>query len=468
MNRSAVWLPLVLGALFAPSLFAPSLFALPEPTADELKANRAQLEQWRKHPEQLARLRRDLAAFLALPAERREQIYKLDDDLQQDPAAPRLVSVLERYASWLGRLPEADRRAIASTANVSARLAHIQDLRDREWMQTQPRSMRDQWEALAGEPRTKFVRVLRQNERNRREEWQLAGHFWKELHDSRPPATRLSELSDEDREGVKEYLMPMLSQEEKDRLRKVEGKWPGYLIVLVEIADQHPLALPGVTGPQLMQDLPQAVQQRLKNTRIKHPTGWIPVENQVLAAQKQKWSRFAETVVASYRDHVKRSLPRELWAYNDDCLLPPMREYMKRLRAVLTDKEQERLRNATNNWPAYPIAIQELADAHELPAPPWNTALAGPRERWDAYRTANDTDVLAVPRQVLQEFALNKLEPAKLAEFKKLPAPEMWKQFRSEFMRQMAAHAQPKMQHADAKEKGKGRRYPFAFGHDKH
>src|SRR2546421_488163 len=82
--------------------------ALADPTAEELEQNRRKLEFWRKHPEQLARLRQDLSAFLALPAERREKIIPFDQDLHQEPVSTqaRLWNVLQRYTDWLDRLSE--------------------------------------------------------------------------------------------------------------------------------------------------------------------------------------------------------------------------------------------------------------------------------------------------------------------------------------------------------------------------
>ncbi len=101
MNRTIAGLP-----LFIAIVLASPLLAVPEPTADELKANRVQLENLRKHPDKLARLRRDVRLFLALPTERREQIVNLDEKLHEDAAAARLIPVLERYVGWLEQLPD--------------------------------------------------------------------------------------------------------------------------------------------------------------------------------------------------------------------------------------------------------------------------------------------------------------------------------------------------------------------------
>ena len=40
----------------------------------------------------------------------------------------------------------------------------------------------------------------------------------------------------------------MLSPQEKERLAQAEGKWPEFPRTLVELADKHPPALPGVLG----------------------------------------------------------------------------------------------------------------------------------------------------------------------------------------------------------------------------
>ncbi|MBI1915040.1 MAG: hypothetical protein HYS12_09935, partial [Planctomycetes bacterium] len=83
---------------------------------DALASNARRLEEWRKDPEHSARLQRDLNAFRAMSPERRALLRKLDQDLHQEDSATqtRLWDVLERYHSWVERLPEADRRRVES------------------------------------------------------------------------------------------------------------------------------------------------------------------------------------------------------------------------------------------------------------------------------------------------------------------------------------------------------------------
>jgi len=65
-------------------------------------------------PAEYARLEKKAAAFLALPAARQERMRRLDRDLDQEHSATqkRLFDVLDRYAAWLARLPEAERREV--------------------------------------------------------------------------------------------------------------------------------------------------------------------------------------------------------------------------------------------------------------------------------------------------------------------------------------------------------------------
>jgi hypothetical protein len=449
-----LWLSLVFAALVAPPLLA-----VPEPSADELKANRVQLEQWRKDPDQMTRLYRNLRGFLSLSEDRRERVLKLDQDLQQDAQADRLVQVMERYTAWLSRLPEEERRQIENTPNINARLALIQDFRDREWMTAQPRASQDQWNALVGKAKTEFVRKLRQEDRKRREAWLIGTHFWRRLQDGRP-ATHWTELGSEDQVGVKEYLMPMLSADEKKQLDVANGQWPGYMVALVEIADRHPLALPGKYGPHSVDELPKAVREILTTTKSDHKPNPTLLSNLLRAKQDKKypWQDFAAEVVGNYRAYVHKPLPNELWACNEQCLLKPMQEYVGELKNKLTAAEKKRLQDATNKWPAYPVTIQDLAKAHDMPPPPWNTALSGPRESWDDCRTWRDKGAVAVSWHELQDFALTTLPAEKVARIKMMPEHQQFRFLADEWRKhvaQFAQHGPAKMQHFDMKSKGR-------------
>src|ERR1017187_7373802 len=107
-------------------------WALAQPTAEEMEQRWQRLEAMRKHPDQLARLRDNLQAYLHLPEARREAIAKLDRDLHELPAKKqqRLLSTLERYADWLDELRKRDPQgyqAIKAAPDSASRLALIKD-----------------------------------------------------------------------------------------------------------------------------------------------------------------------------------------------------------------------------------------------------------------------------------------------------------------------------------------------------
>src|SRR5262249_37688679 len=116
---------------------------------DELDRNRRLLEKWKTDPEHYRRLKRDLAAFDALPAERQAQIRDVDRQLHEtDPdTQARLWAVMERYSVWMEQLPEPERRAVLEAED---KVTVIRGLRQREWIERLPRAIRKE---LADLPR---------------------------------------------------------------------------------------------------------------------------------------------------------------------------------------------------------------------------------------------------------------------------------------------------------------------------
>src|SRR5262249_7061682 len=151
---------------------------------------------------------------------------------------------------WMEHLPPADRQRLEAAPDSTERLRRIQELRERQWLDRLPRALRDEVQKLPPDQRPARIAELRQEERRRREEWQVAMRHWDELMQKRPQPARLEEFPAEVRSFVQETLLPMLSREERDRLQQAEGRWPHYPRTLVELSDKHPILLPGPsTGP---------------------------------------------------------------------------------------------------------------------------------------------------------------------------------------------------------------------------
>jgi hypothetical protein len=409
-------------------LAAAPLVAFPDPTAEELKENARKLQQWRKHPDQYERLRRDAQIFLALPPERREQILALDQELHEEPSPTqaRLTNVLERYAEWLEKLSDKERDRIRGAANKQERLKVIHELREQEWLRHQPDAVRKKIQPLpAGTKKTEMIQKLRQEERQRRLEWHIAARFWDELTRKSTLPTRLSDFAEINRlvpSFVEEYLYPFLTKEEKKRLDQAEGHWPRYPQTLVELADKHPIALKGDIGPTRISELPAVVQKSVKGK-----TGFL---TRVKAAEG-KWPEFA-IVVTEVVAKKGRIWPYELWPTGFKDLSPQMREFVeKKLPAVLNETEMHLLVLAEkkSKWPEYPHTIQDLARKHGLEVP-WQT-LPGPREMWDKYRflkTGAAELFRDVPRRKLRDFALFELDPKERAALKLSPDdPASWR-----------------------------------------
>jgi len=368
---------ILFGLLFAVS----PLFALPEPTVEEQEQNRKQLTAWRQNPERMARLRRSARAFKALPEERRQQVLQLDHDFHaKKPAVQaRLGAVMERYADWLGKLSDEDRKRVEDEPDKAKRLAIIRELRDREFMRGQPAALREKYLALEGRVRADFVKARRDDESRRKLEWQVTQRFWQEIELKKPLDSRLSDLPKEVQTYVHDYLKMLLTTEEWNRLLESQGQWPGFMITLIDLADRHPPALPGSVGPKTVSSLPESVLKVLRPAKL---------PGVKLNIAEGSWPEFgiqlARLAKGGKKEKQPRPLPYEFLAYDYNCLSKPMMEFEDKLIKELTQEEFQLYLKAKGKWPDYPQTIQDLARAHYL-HPPWFTL---PGRGWDAYRPA--------------------------------------------------------------------------------
>ncbi|MBM4069526.1 MAG: hypothetical protein FJ271_11340 [Planctomycetes bacterium] len=342
--------------------------------------------------EDQAQLRQNARYFLTLSSERRERIVKLDHELQDlsQPRREKLEKVLSRYAEWLEQLPAEDREKVQGASDAKNRIEIIRHLRAEQWLKQQPVAVRNDLARLSAEQRFGRIRQLRDEERNRRFDWVIARRFWSEISDQKPLPARLQDFTGRDFDDlatyVKDYLHMTLSNEEKARLKNAEGKWPLYPKTLVQLADAHPLALPGTRGPTHYMELPAEVRRRLgKNKKD-------PVATFLLRMKEGRWPNFAINVTqyaAGRRGKQGQGMtfPFELWPYDARGLSPRMRQFIeKELRPVLDDDEAARLRKVelAHRWPDFPETIQRFASKHDLIVP-WQS-LPGPEEYWDRFR----------------------------------------------------------------------------------
>ena len=362
MNRR-YYFPMLIG------LFALTAgWVIAEPTADEITENRRRLAELRKNPEQIERLRRDVKSFLELPNQRRERVSKLDNDLHDLPAKEqqRLTNTLQRYADWLDQLRDKDPaayRAISEAPDAATRLTLIKERRDRDWLEAQPRALRDEWQKKQGAARAEFIGKAREDARRKREQWLIAKRFWSDLEGKKTMPTRLSDFAgDKVKRYVEEYLLPTLTPAEKKQLADAEGSWPDYPQTLVALASKRPSALPP-DPPRKIAQLPKPVQTRLTE---KKKGGGV----KKLDAKNYEGPNLASNLAKHFPTQLSGEF--EYLAPNYNSLTKPMRDFVdNKLLPVLDQPEKRKLSDAEKQWPEYPIAIQELARKHDL-TPPWH------------------------------------------------------------------------------------------------
>ncbi len=362
--------------------------AVPEDPADEYEANRRLLASWRADREHYERLRQSFKSFWELPAEQRERMRRLDRALHDaDPASrTRLLTVLERYAAWLERLPEGDRQSVLSAAGPE-RLRIIRELRERQYLERLPSKERELVAALSPQERRA------QLERNRKEERQLR-RACVELASRRPeiPArpvaappkpTRREDFPADIRAYIDLVLWRQIKGDEIERLNKAEGApWPTLARTILELAEKHPVKLPGpVHGPSHFRELPEGVRAAMPPKDLPAPV------RKRLNDLQGRWPEFAEEFTAVARQR-GASLPRQLGPAHPRQFEAPVAQFIERtLPPKLTESEKTALKSAEGHWPDYPRQVMDLAARHGLQVPLMQ--LPGPSELWERARAGN-------------------------------------------------------------------------------
>lgn len=382
-------------ALPALALLLPALVLAdaPDPLADA----RQQVQKLRVNdPQHYARLRHNLAVFLNLPPARQEALRKLDRDLHDEtpPQRQRLERVMDRYADWLERLPEAERKSVLSAADRAGRVQRIRTIREQQWTKRLPKAKAEQLAKMPEAERAELVKKWRSEESEERLDWLAAQRHWEGL--ARTPAslpTRLEQLDEATREAVEKTLRPLLGRDEEKLLKEAEGKWPRFPRVLIELSDRHPSSLQGPIGPTSVKDLAlspfaQGLLDKDKNFRA---------SRERLKEAEGKWPDYGVTVKELHRMPAGRKifppLSAQVTPSRPNNFPAGVQQFLeKRLLPALDDDETARLKKAEGRWPDYPQAILELAHKHNLPIP------SPPRlESLERYRTRYLTN--AAPRR---------------------------------------------------------------------
>jgi hypothetical protein len=154
---------------------------------------RALEEKARQDPEWYRRTLRDLDDFRSLPADQQERIRELDRQLnaQDSRSRQKLMRAMERYSAWLDHLSPADRKYVENAPNSKERLRRIREVRDKQWVQTLPKAVREEIMRAKGKERAELIQKYRQEEKKRRQEWEAG------MKRGNSPPPRAGKLSDD-------------------------------------------------------------------------------------------------------------------------------------------------------------------------------------------------------------------------------------------------------------------------------
>jgi hypothetical protein len=278
------------------------------------------LEELRGQPAAYERMQKDLVAFYELPPERREELRRLHQAVQDKDQSTRqeLLEGLERYADWRERLSEEERHQIDSASSKAERLSVIRRLREEQWIRTLPKRQRDELANLPGEERARKVAQLRQEEIEKSYKPQWHG------------PTRFEDYPEDVKRFFERHIRNRLTPTEKKQLSDAEGDGPALARLLPELADHHPY-LPGV------------------------PHGVGPPGPGFHGASRP--GEFSHEVQGFLKDE---------------------------LHPVLSEPERKQLKDAEGKWPLYPDLLHKLARQHHLFIPGLSLPLSGEMLEWVA------------------------------------------------------------------------------------
>lgn len=336
------------------------------------------------------------ALFRSYSPARQDQLRHLDRQLHElDPLTrARLDGVLERYAVWLDRLPDPDRKDVLA-ATTADRLDAVRRVRERAWRASLPAATRARLDAARGDDLARQIADLKADEADRRAGWDRVRRQWDAIrHQGRPWP-----FSDEHLRGPVETYVAALRirlvaadlvtfdwvRERATRNPSPDGSGLDSLVygaVLYELAQRHP-GLPefgnGSRTVSHPSDLPGDFVEDLRRAAKK--AGLVRrVLNPSLAG---KWPDFAEAIVKEahelkvpVRFPVGPAKPGEFTPEVNDFVTGP-------LKKAVRPGEWEALHKLEGRWPDYPKRLLALAREHNLSVP--GVSLPGPPRKWDEH-----------------------------------------------------------------------------------
>ncbi len=323
------------------------------------------------------------------PPVRQQQLRQLDEDLETlaSPAQEHLLSVLERYAVWLDRLPDGYRKEILSAPAAPERLDAVRRVKERTWRESLPQLLREKIQAAEGPEREHELVAAKKQDTERRRIWELARRDWANLKNDRKPwPFETEETAKPVQDFVEKVLKPRLKPEEWRDLDETRQEatpmagyfaWLNYGVKLHRVAESHP-SLPEASngkGIRTVNDLPNDFVKQInkavgvggRRQLLNHPAAG-------------KWPDFAEVV---WKEAIELKVPIRfpLGPSKPDDYPSAVKIFCDGpLAGTLDAKDREELRKLEGTWPDHPRRMLELAKKQDLGVP--GVTLPGPPSLW--------------------------------------------------------------------------------------
>ncbi len=332
-------------------------------------------------------------AFHTLPATRQVEIVRLDEDLQaKEPRdRDRLLRVLEAYSAWLARLPEVERQSVLAAPAASERLAVVNALRERQWIESLPPPQKARLGAITDpDKRAELIRHWRDEEDVGRDRWAAIRRHAESLAADKAPWPFDTEHG---RKEVIEFARHVFKTDEPRKCRlspaelgeyrrtldaaRADHAWAWYGLTVYELSRLHPY-LPEPENAKQMYTEPNQLPEPY-HTRL---NGKKSFGRRLIAAGK--WPEYPLEVLrvipffGKAGNNAPALGPARLSEYKR-----PVREFAERqLFPKLSRDEKRDLERFEGKWPEHPRKLLLLAHKHDLSVP--GVTLPGSPHKWEA------------------------------------------------------------------------------------
>lgn len=341
-----------------------------------------------------ARLQELFAAFRELPAERQETLRTLDQQVHaQEPAKrDRLLRLLETYASWLQRLPDADRKDVLAAPTSAKRLEAIREVDRKQWIASLPATQRSKLKDLPAAEKAELIAKWRADEERLRGEWSVARVQWEAIRTGRQPWPFSDDRMKKD---VLAYVQAVYHPDDpspkKRRLstqgpdggdaarmrealdRAEKGEWVLLGKAVHDFSRKYEMLPEPAKGPPVMDfedlvrwpGLAKIIEKR-------------PKLNKPLEQASGKWPEFA---LALHSELGTRPIPRQLGPCAPEEFKDDVRAFLGDLRKKASETEWKNLKSLEGHWPGYPREMIRLARAYDMFVP--GAMPPGPPSQWE-------------------------------------------------------------------------------------